>query len=505
MSHSSNEAHDQDLAPQREPATPDLAREFQESKQLLINTWGPVVLLTVTAFAIAWMFVEPAPPHSIKIAAGPREGAYYRYAEEYAQLFAENGYELEVIETAGSIENYQLLAADNGINLAIVQGGTRPVDAGQDSYEAIASLYYEPLWIFHRGTEPLTRLQQLAGQRVAIGPAESGTRAVMETLLQANGLITADQLQFQAPKSTSSTSTTSPADESTAAPASVSDGTESPTSIIPVAVGGERAAQQLLTGEVQAAAFVLPAGHLLVRRLLQEPEIQLLEFDRLTAYNRIFPYLSQVTLYEGVLDLQVNLPERDLPLLSPAANLIATHDLHDAFVPLLIKAATRVHDQGGILTPQGKFPSLDYVEFPVHAAALDFFEYGPSFLNRYLPFWLSSFLNRMKIMLLPLITLAIPLIKLAPPIYRWQIRARIYRWYDLLREIDQARSSQSPEELKQHLESLRQMQEELRTVQVPLSYMEEFYHLHLHVELVKNRLLAELNPPKPEDVALEDA
>ena len=30
----------------------------------------------------------------------------------------------------------------------------------------------------------------------------------------------------------------------------------------------------------------------------------------------------------------------------------------------------------------------------------------------------------------------VPLVKLAPPIYRWRVRSRIYRWYARLKEIE---------------------------------------------------------------------
>ena len=52
---------------------------------------------------------------------------------------------------------------------------------------SLASLYYEPLWIFVRGTPP-TYLHDLEGKSIAVGTDGSGTRAVAERLLKDNGL-----------------------------------------------------------------------------------------------------------------------------------------------------------------------------------------------------------------------------------------------------------------------------------------------------------------------------
>lgn len=120
--------------------------------------------------------------------------------------------------------------------------------------------------------------------------------------------------------------------------------------------------------------------------------------------------------------------------------------------------------------------------------AQEYYESGPSLLQRHVPFWIASLIDRTKIMLLPLLTLAFPLFKIAPPVYRWRIRSRIYRWYKLLREIDQHADGATAEQRTRNLDTLSEMQRELEEISVPLSYMEEFYNLRLHIDLVRRRL-----------------
>jgi len=51
----------------------------------------------------------------------------FKFGTEYQKYFADNGIELVVKETSGSVANYNLLTSpDSGVDIAIVQGGTAP-------------------------------------------------------------------------------------------------------------------------------------------------------------------------------------------------------------------------------------------------------------------------------------------------------------------------------------------------------------------------------------------
>ena len=152
-------------------------------------------------------------------------------------------------------------------------------------------------------------------------------------------------------------------------------------------------------------------------------------------------------------------------LIAPVANLVASSELHDAFIPLFLEAATKTHHAGGLLTNAGEHPSLDGVEFPVNEVARQYLTFGPSFFQKHLSFWFASLIDRAKIMLLPMLILLIPLAKLAPPVYRWRIRSRIYRWYAILNKIDQTLREGDDERLKRHEKKLTDMERELQQVQ----------------------------------------
>ena len=112
-------------------------------------------------------------------------------------------------------------------------------------------------------------------------------------------------------------------------------------------------------------------------------------------------------------------------------------------------------------------------------------------MQRYLPFRIASLADRYIILLIPLLLILLPLFKAIGPIYQWRIRARIYRWYKHLREIDrQLHSGSLPAQLDEEISRLERLETELAAVQVPLSYSNELYELHLHLRYEIERLRA---------------
>ncbi|MDH3445391.1 MAG: C4-dicarboxylate ABC transporter substrate-binding protein, partial [Deltaproteobacteria bacterium] len=86
-----------------------------------------IILIVVIGFVVTYQFVEPPPPTSMRIATGGKDGAYYAFAQKYAALLARDGIKLEIVSTAGSVENFRLLK--NGeVSLALVQGGSANAD-----------------------------------------------------------------------------------------------------------------------------------------------------------------------------------------------------------------------------------------------------------------------------------------------------------------------------------------------------------------------------------------
>ncbi|MCW8847966.1 MAG: C4-dicarboxylate ABC transporter substrate-binding protein, partial [Sedimenticola sp.] len=247
------------------------------------------------------------------------------------------------------------------------------------------------------------------------------------------------------------------------------------------------AADALLNGEIEAAFFVASPMSPVVRALLDSDQIQLMNFERADAYTRTHRFLSSVTLPEGVISMRRNLPAQKTTLLAASANLVVREDLHPALMDLLLQAAQEVHNRGGWFEHKGEFPAPDYLIYPLNSEAERFYKYGPPLLQRYLPFWAATLIDRLKVMLLPFLALMIPLIKIMPPIYRWRMRSRIYRWYKQVLEIDR-RLFLAEADLGQAQTELAKIEYEASHIDIPLSYAEELYDLRLHISLIQQKL-----------------
>ena len=413
-----------------------------------LSTIGLPALLTLAGFMIAYQFVDPAPPNQLTITTGKSDGSYYNFGNQYSVFLTQHGIRLKVEESAGSLENLERLKS-GAADVAFIQGGTIATGGNQE-LTFLGSLYFEPLWVFHRSGLDLARLSELRGKRIAIGPEGSGTRAIALQLLNDNSI-----------------------DENSA-------------SILPLA--GKEAAEAVAKGEVDAIFLVTSAKSKLIEQLLRTHGVQLMSFNRADGYTRKHPFLSAISLPEGTIDMAANIPDRAIRLLAPSATLVARSDLHPALQTLLLQAASDSHSDSGLFERAGEFPSPLYGDLPISEDAQRYYKSGPPFLQRFLPFWAATMIDRLKVMLLPLLALLLPLFKVMPPLYRWRIRSRIYQHYKELSEIDHKLHQQlTADELKSCIERLEKIEGEVRQTHVPLSYSEEAYHLRSHLALVRSQ------------------
>jgi TRAP transporter TAXI family solute receptor len=413
----------------------------------VLKVYAPIGGLILAGFAVAYHFVDPAPPRHIRIAAGAPTGFYAESATRYREILARDGIRLEVVGTSGSMENLKLLqATSGGVDVGFVQGGTVPPDT--QGLASLASVFLEPLWVFVRAGLPVNRLAQLKGRRVAVGPPRSGTRVLALQLLEASG----------------------------------ARGTF-------LEIGGDEAVQGLLAGTLDAAFFVTAKPVPALEPLLRAKGIRLMSFDQAEASARRFQFLSPTRLHQGVLDLAANIPPRDVTLLAPAGAIVAKASLHPAIVDRLLDAAIEVHAPGQLWGTPGTFPSPRFLDISISEEAAHHLKAGPTFLRRHLPFWVAILVERFLVMLVPLITLLLPLGRIAPPLYKWRVRRKIYRWYKDLRRVEgQAISGVSVADRSRLLAELAALEREIGRLVVPLSHSESHYNLRLHVNFVRRLL-----------------
>lgn len=417
----------------------------------MLLAWWPALLIVIIGFAVAFQFVKPAPPRSVVIATGAEDGAYFAFAKRYAEILARHDLKLEIRATSGSVENYRLLKDENsGVDFGFVQGGIGSA-ADAPELESLGSTYYEPVWVFHRLGAGIERLAQFQGRRLAIGPPGSGTRQLFATLLAANGV-------------------------------SIPRGA-------PSELTGEAAVKALQQGQVDVVMLVASPRSKAVNALLRDPRVQLLSFSYAEAYTRHFPYLSAILLPKGGLDLNLDIPPRDVQMIATTANLVARADLHPAVAGAVAAAAIEVHGAPGLFQRAHEFPSVRDVDFPMSAEAARYYKSGAPFLQRYLPFWAANFVDRMIVLLVPIIALVIPLARILPALYNWRISSRIYRQYGELKFLENEVISQpAAGGADGYLARLNKIEDDVNRMKFPLAYHERMYTLRTHIDLVRARI-----------------
>ncbi|PLZ03240.1 C4-dicarboxylate ABC transporter substrate-binding protein [Burkholderia sp. WAC0059] len=443
----------------RKPPPRIVARFVAISWRDLAMSFGPILLASIAALWLAVRLIQPAPPDSLTISAGPRGSTFWNAAQQYKTILARNGITLRVLESEGSAQNLERLADPSSrVDAAFVQDGL--ANHVPDGLVSLGSVAYVPLAVFYRGPA-ITRLSQFAGEKLAIGAPGSGTRALALVLLDANGI----------------------------APGGA-------TQLLPLS--GDEAAKALTDGRVDAAFLTGDSAQPpVISRLYRTPGVRLFDFAQAEAYARRFPYLTAISLPMGALDLGRNLPATDIRMIAPTEELVARDSLHPALSDLLIEAAQEVHGKASLLQRAGEFPALRGEDFPISDDAARYYKSGKSFLYRVLPFWLASLADRLLVLLVPVVVVLIPGLRLVPSLYAWRVKSRIYRRYgaligierEALNENGEARATASEPERRALLRRLDAIEKSVNSLKMPLAYAGQFYVLREHIGFVRARLL----------------
>ena len=425
----------------------------------LFASAGPAILFIVVLCGVIYLVADPSPPSTIRISTGQQNGAYEFFGKKYAAALARHHIQAQLMPSLGSQQNLQRLTDPaSGVDIGFVQSGsTEQNESERRGLISLGSLFTEPIWLFYREPKTVsqfTQLTQLRGLKINVGPDGTGVPQLFKKLLSVNG-IEANALQLGALENT---------------PATVA----------------------LLDGSIDGMVFSSAPDELLIQMLLQTPGIKLFDFVQAEAYTRRFPFLTHVTLPRGIVDLGRDLPSHDYQLIAPTATLVARSSVHPALVDLLVQSAIEIHGGAGWFHRQGEFPNAAYTEIPVVPAATKTYRNGPSFLQHYVPFWLSNLMERMWVIVVALGALLIPLSRVVPPLYVWKVRSRIYRWYGQLRSVEQAiedvPQGRRAEVCARQLNRLNELEEKVNQLSIPLSFAEELYGLRSHINFVRTRI-----------------
>jgi TRAP-type uncharacterized transport system substrate-binding protein len=429
---------------------------FSRLPAVLLYLFGFFVIIAVLYGLVVGLRLVP--PEHLRIAAGAEGSAYYQFAQQYQKILAEDDIQLEIIETAGSQDNSQLMDdSGSGVDIALIQGG---IATNNVNLNALAAVFPEPLLVFARvGAQLEGNPFSWTGKRVALGAEGSGTRAVVKQLA----------VLTQAPILSTQANTANNV------------------------MGGQAAVGALLEGRLDLAFFVAPLTASYLQALFDDPSIQLLPIDHSKALASQLPEAHHVDLLSGALRYEPPYPAEPVPLVTMVAKLVARDDLHPAIVNRLMHAVKKVHGKRVTLVMSEAFPNTSLLDMPVNVYAAKLLREGFNPMEKMLPYWIVAQINRFALLLLPIIFLLLPLFKILPALLAWRMQSRVYRYYDRLHEIDMLLSTNKAtplddDERKELEQELIDIEASLRSESLPLKYRESAYTAVQHLYLVRSRL-----------------
>ncbi len=401
--------------------------------------------------SLALGYFIPAAPTTVTMATGVTGSSFEAFARRYQQILARSNVALELRETSGAVENLKLLRdPKSGVQAAFVTGG---ISSGKHAPNVLSLgiIDNNPFWIFYSSAETLERLSQLKGKRIAVGPEGSGTRFAAEKILGKAGI-------------NSQTATLYP-------------------------LAGSAAVEALKESAVDVVWYNGGPGASAVEALLQNPKVRLMDFPVADAFTRSFPDIIRFVLPKGMFSIDPAVPPNDVTLIGTNARVLIRSDLHPEIVYLLLQAMKEVHGGQEIFQKAGEFPNAGDTEYPVASNASDFYNSGPSSLQRHLPLWLNVYMQRMIAVLLTAIAIGFPLFNYAPKLYRWLVEYRLGSIYRSLRivEANLQRDLAGPEIAKLEVD-LERLDSEINKLKVPMQHSDIFFRIKSDLHLVRMRL-----------------
>jgi TRAP transporter TAXI family solute receptor len=424
----------------------------------LFTSASPLLFAGAGLIWLAYWWLDPMPPQHLTLVTGPTQSAYADMGEQYAKVLRQHGIAVDLVTTEGSADNLRRL--QNGeADAGFVQGGSANTAPQEDAEEllTLGNLFVEPIWLFYRsdaalniqGSSRMNSLNQVAGLRLNAGTQGSGVPPLMNSLLDMHHL--------------------------------------DPKKMRISHLEQVAATVQLVQGKLDAVVFASAPQAPMVQMLLQTPGMRLMDFPQNEAYARRLPFITPVTLPRGVVDLARNVPAQDVHLIATTTSMLVRESLHPGLRQLLAQAAVQTHSPSGWFNRANEFPNASHSEFALAPEAERTLKNGIPTLQRYVPFTLANLVERMWLAMGIIIAVLLPLGKIAPPLYAYRVRSRVFRWYGQLRDIE-SRFEANPSSAADLLAELGDIESRVEKVILPLSYADELYALRNHIGLVRQRL-----------------
>ena len=363
-----------------------------------------VISLFICCVAVALaVYIKPFPQKTVYLAIGQEGSSYVGISEKIHTFFKDEGINLELIPTKGLGDGLRDLNDDaSPVSASFFTAGAA---SGSDypNLVSLGSIQYAPIWILYRGETIKTNdpFEYFSNKKIAIGPSDNVTNKIFKELYLLN--------QKSNPKT---------------------DGFYE----LPF----KDAANQLLSGSLDAVFMVDNFQSETVQKLLASKQIKIMNFPLADAYLKKLPYLQKLQIPKGSIDLENIFPSEDITILASTTNLLIEKGTHPAIQWAYLLAAKEMGSSAdSFFAKPGFFPrNLDY-KFELSPIAKRFYDQGIPPLFSYLPLWMASLLEHIWAYVLAFIALIYPAYKLTSSIRMFPVEHLMNEMFINLRELDE--------------------------------------------------------------------
>ena len=427
--------------------------ELQAIISLLRFMW-PLVLLFFVGLAVLLYVERPLPPSHLRIATGQPNSSLEALGKQYADYFQKNNIALELVSSAGALENMELLKQGK-VDAAFTLGG---MTAGIDfpNLRTLGSVEYQPFWLFYRGelNRDPNPTEFFKSHTFSINITGSGTRYMAEKILGLHGIDVNKNAKL-------------------------------------ISMSSPDSVEALLSGKIDGVFLTAGVESKTIQNILSNPNINIFDFPVADAYTKRLKFLDVINLPHGAFDLIKVIPPTDIKMVANTTNILVNKNLHPSIQYLFLKTTHKLdHASKTFFNRPGGFPANTISDVPLSDIADRFYTKGMPALHGYVPFWVSSFFDQIWLLLFAAFAIGYPLMKLVPNQRKLYASLCITDCYEALTEIDhRLMNLVNAEDLKKIKEDFLALEHEVNHLWIPSNFHSDFYTLKNSIEIVRSRLM----------------
>ena len=427
-----------------------VAEELKTIKEIALEQKF-LTFIFIAALIMVVIYLEPTPPKKIRVA------GYISLVEPIKEYFEKEGFEVESLSTEGSIQNAELLAADNSnVDVAFIQGGSISKELAS-KIQSLGSVAYEPVWIFYQkslGKEIIT-LKDLSKLRVGVGPEKGGTRPLVKELFLLEGISIEKNQHF-------------------------------------IVDSYDNNNRDFREGKLDAIIVVTPFLSPDIQKLLREPQVKLFNFDLASAYVKKIPHIEEVIIPKGSIEIEGMIPPRDVKLIATTTSLAIRKDFNKDLQFLMLIAMKNLNRNPDMMffSKRQEFPAYMDATIEASQVALKFYDYGIPEIMRYFPHSIAGFANRFWVLMLSFATIIYTLTKFNVRLSAIRYRMKLREGYRKLLQIEKKVyvNKLQEEDYKKLIFEIDQLNLEISNEKVPFGFEGEYFQFMLASKLYENKI-----------------